>query len=102
MGKNRLGAFYLLGGGGMHFFNKKEVNVTDDHLQGSVEIRNRHADQVGLERRDRLGIRDRSHGNVPRVALLHRLYRRSEFGLGADHSRGEIPLEGDGERGTGD
>jgi len=27
-GKNRLGAFYLLGGGGVHFFNKKEVTVT--------------------------------------------------------------------------
>ena len=27
-GKNRLGSFYLLGGGGIHFFNKKQVNVT--------------------------------------------------------------------------
>ena len=27
-GKNRFGSFYLLGGGGIHFFNKKKVNVT--------------------------------------------------------------------------
>ena len=27
-GKNRFGSFYLLGGGGVHFFNKKQVNVT--------------------------------------------------------------------------
>jgi hypothetical protein len=27
-GKNRLGAFYLLGGGGVHFFSKKKANVT--------------------------------------------------------------------------